>query len=101
MTQPEPTALDTCGAPCWDQGPPCELDRGHPEGSHVAPSVVQQPDRLFSGRIPSLTTRGRSYLVEVLTHGRATCECLAFTTFRPGQECSHIRIVREALSIPR
>lgn len=90
---------DRCNEPCWPSGPPCELDRGH-DTEHVAPSIAQQPGIKFIGPVPSSRKNHPPYTVTVYDEPtqRATCTCEGYTKYRPGQDCSHIRLVREAIA---
>lgn len=100
--RPSATAVRKCGQPCWRDGPPCELHWGHPTyTAHVAPSVATKPGVLFDGPVPSSrAARGAPpYRVIIPLEGEASCTCPANRTYYKHADCSHIRLVREAIRL--
>lgn len=92
---------DRCGQLCWPDGPRCELPPHPADLAHVAPSVASQPGIKFIGPVPSSRRGHPAYTVTVYDDPiqRATCTCEGYTKYHRGQDCSHIRLVREAIAL--
>jgi len=87
-----------CAVPCWPGGPPCEVPADQLHKVHVAPAdITRNPDAAFDGFIPSNTDPNVRYHVVVYNDSRpADCDCKGHQ-FRRWQDCSHIKMVKEAI----
>lgn len=96
----ESNANSRCAEPCWPSGPRCELPRHVDSVPHVAPTVANQPGIKFVGPVPSSRKNHPPYTVTVYDEPtqRATCTCEGYTKYRQGQDCSHIKLIREAIA---
>lgn len=76
----------------------CELQEGH-EPPCVAPSHFEDAST-YDGPVPSSTFNrtGKTYHVHVDPRS-SSCTCEGFTKYNRGRDCSHIRTVKEALSL--
>lgn len=63
------------------------------------PFSIKEDGVYFDGAIPSSSKKGVQYHV-IVTPTTASCECLAFTRYRIGRDCSHITVVKETIDPP-